>query len=68
MKFETIEQGANVQHTARELNKLMAIIKATPEINTTQTRQELNALLMDLYIKLMDAGNLAKETRNYINK
>jgi hypothetical protein len=68
MKFETIEQGANVQHTARELNKLMAIIKATPEINTTQTRQELNALLMDLYIKLMDAGNLAKETRKYINK
>jgi hypothetical protein len=68
MQFETIEQGANVQHTARELNKLMAIIKATPEINTTQTRQELNALLMDLYIKLMDAGNLAKETRKYINK
>jgi hypothetical protein len=68
MEFNSIEQGANVQHTARELNKLMAIIKATPEINTTQTRQELNALLVDLYIKLMNAGDLAKETRAHINK
>ena len=68
MKFNSIEQGANVQHTARELNKLMAIIKQTPEIDTTQERQQLNTLLIDLYIKLMNAGDLAKQARTHINK
>lgn len=68
MKFNSIEHGANVQHTARELNKLMALIKQTPEIDTTQERHKLNTILIDLYIKLMNAGDLAKQTRAHINR
>ena len=68
MKFNTIIHRASVQHSAHELNRLMAIIKETPEIDTTQTRQQLNTHLLDLYIKLMNAGDLTKQTQKYVNR
>jgi hypothetical protein len=69
MKFNSIEQGANIQHGLKALNKMMQEINATPEIWADElTRQELNTNLLRLYCNLLNTADVIKETRIHINK
>lgn len=69
MKFETIEQGANIQQGLLTLNKVMKEISAKPEIWANElTRDELNERTLILYFKLLQATNLILETREHINE
>ena len=69
MKFDSIEQGANIQHGLKALNTMLKEINATPEIWADQlTRQELNTQLLRLYCNLMNTADVIKETRIHINK
>lgn len=69
MKFDSIEQGANIQHGLKTLNTMLKEINATPEIWADQlTRQELNTQLLRLYCNLMNTADVIKETRIYLNK
>ena len=69
MKFNSIEQGANIQHGLKALNKMMQEINATPEIWADElTRQELNTNLLRLYCNLLNTADVIKETRTHINK
>ena len=68
MKFDSIEQGANIQHGLKALNTMLKEINATPEIWADQlTRQELNTQLLRLYCNLMNTADVIKETRIHIN-
>lgn len=69
MKFDSIEQGANIQHGLKALNTMLKEINATPEIWADQlTRQELNTKLLRLHCNLMNTADVIKETRIYLNK
>jgi hypothetical protein len=69
MKFNSIEQGANIQQGLLTLNKMMQEINATPEIWADElTRQELNTNLLRLYCNLLNTADVIKETRTHINK
>ena len=69
MKFNSIEQGANIQQGLLTLNKMMQEINATPEIWANElTRQELNTNLLRLYCNLLNTADVIKETRIHINK
>jgi len=68
MKFNSIEQGANIQQGLLSLNKIMKEISAKPEIWADElTRDELNTRTLDLYFKLLSATNIILETREHIN-
>ena len=69
MKFNSIEQGANIQHGLKALNKMMQEINATPEIWANElTKDELNTKTLVLYFKLLSATDLILETRTHINE
>lgn len=69
MKFDSIEQGANIQHGLKALNTMLNEINDTPEIWADRlTRQELNTQLLRLYCNLMNTADVIKETRIYLNK
>jgi hypothetical protein len=69
MKFDSIEQGANIQYGLKALNTMLNEINDTPEIWADQlTRQELNTQLLRLYCNLMNTADVIKETRIHINK
>lgn len=69
MKFNSIEQGANIQQGLFTLNKIMKEINATPEIWADGlTKDELNTKTLVLYFKLSYAADLIKEARTHINE
>ncbi len=69
MKFNSIEQGANIQQGLFSLNKIIKEINATPEIWADElTKDELNTKTLVLYFKLLSATDLILETRTHINE
>jgi hypothetical protein len=72
MKFNSIEQGANVFHGVKRLRLYMDEINATPVIGGAEiddlTRQELNTYLLRLYCNLLNASDEIAEIRKQLNK
>jgi hypothetical protein len=69
MKFNSIEQGANIQQGLLTLNKMMQEINATPEIWANElTRQELNTNLLRLYCNLLNTADVIHTIRKQLNK